>query len=108
MEELAEQKRCQMSIQAVGEACANVLGLVGRGGAPPAEGEVGQQRSAWGGLEGGAGGLKSCRRKETGSCWGEGGASLSGFMAALNSGSQCCLHLAERRQAAEVGSWEKR
>ena len=33
MEELAKQKRGQMSIQAVGVACANVLGLVGRGGA---------------------------------------------------------------------------
>ena len=41
MEELAKQKRGQMSIQAVGVACANVLGLVGRGGCPAAEGEVG-------------------------------------------------------------------
>ena len=41
MEELAKQKRGQMSIQAVGVACANVPGLVGRGVAPAAEGEVG-------------------------------------------------------------------
>lgn len=81
-------------------------GWWGGEGAPAAEGEVGERRSAWGRLEGGAEGLQSCRRKETGSHWGD--PSLSEFTTALNSGSQCWLHPAGRRQAEEVGSWEER